>query len=89
MVAVAGGWWDVYKESVARLSFCRGLLASFFVHFGGRGVQHGVHFGRFGGLGASLSALGAQFAPGPPGLFRGRPLFSDFGVQRESKGVPK
>ena len=33
------------------------------------GVQMGC-FGRdFGGLVASLGALGAQFAPGPPGVF--------------------
>ena len=56
------GGWDFYKESVARLGFRRGLLACFFVHFGGRGGQNGVHFGGFGGLGASLSALGAQFS---------------------------
>ena len=38
---------------------------------------------------ASLGASGAQFAPGPPGCFHARPLFSDFGAQREPKGVPK
>ena len=52
------------------------------------GVQMGCFFGDFGGL-ASLGALGAQFAPKPPALFQGRPLFRDFGVQREPKGVPK
>ena len=43
----------------------------------------------YGGLVASLSALGAQFAPGPPGVFHRCSLFSDFGAQREHKGVPK
>ena len=35
------------------------------------------------------AALRAQFAQGPPGLFQGRSLFSDFDAQREPKGVPK
>ena len=53
------------------------------------GIQMGCFLKDFGGLAASLDALGAQFAPGPPGCFQGRPLFSDFGAQREPKGVPK
>ena len=36
-----------------------------------------------------MGAVGAQFAPEPPALFHGRPLFSDFGAQREPKRVPK
>ena len=53
------------------------------------GVQMGC-FGRdFGGLVASVGALGAQFAPGPPGAFQPRTLFNDFGAQREPEGVPK
>ena len=53
------------------------------------GVQMGC-FGRdFGGLVASLGALGAQFAPGPPGAFQRRALLTDFGAQREPTGVPK
>ena len=36
-----------------------------------------------------MGALGAQFAPGPPSLFQRRSLFSDFGAQREPKGIPK
>ena len=54
-----------------------------------RGVQMGC-FGRdFGGLVASLGALGAQFAPGPPGAFQPRTLFDDFRAERNGKGVPK
>ena len=53
------------------------------------GVQMGCFLNDFGGLVASLGALGAQFAPGPPGAFQRRSLFSDFGVQREPKGGPK
>ena len=69
--------------------FFRGLLASVFVHFGGRGGQNGVHFGWFLGLVASMGALDAQFAPGPPSPFQPRFLFNDFGAQRQPKGVPK
>ena len=43
----------------------------------------------FWGLVASLVALGAQFAPRPPGAFPRRALFTDFGFQRAPKGVPK
>ena len=73
-VVCGGGGWNFSSESVARLGFCRGLLASFFVHFGGRGGQNGVHFGWFSGLVASMGALDAQFAPGPPSPFQPRSL---------------
>ena len=53
------------------------------------GVQMGCFLEDFGGLVASLGAMGAQFAPGPPSLIQGRPLFSDFCAQREPKGDPK
>ena len=53
------------------------------------GVQVGYFLRDFGGLVASLGGLGAQFAPGPPGVFQGRALLSDFGAQMEPKSVPK
>ena len=53
------------------------------------GVKMGQSFFGFGGLVASLVALGAQFAPRPLGAFPRRALFSDFGAQRELKGAPK
>ena len=53
------------------------------------GVKMGSILVGFWGHVASLVALGAQFAPGPPGAFQGPPLFKDFGAQRKPKGVPK
>ena len=49
------------------------------------GVQMGWFLSDFEGLVASLGAFGAQFAPGPPSLFHGRPLFRDFDAEREPK----
>ena len=42
----------------------------------------------FGGLVASFGALGAQFAPGPPGAFQRRSLFSDW-RSKGAQGGPK
>ena len=53
------------------------------------GVQMVPILLHFGGLVASFGAWGAQFAPGPPGVFHGCPLFNDFSSQKEPKGVPK
>ena len=49
----------------------------------------GCFFRDFGGLVASLGALGAQFAPGPPGAFQRRNLFNDFGDKKGARGGPK
>ena len=50
--------------------FIAGTVVPFLVHFGSLGGPKGSHFVRFGGLVASLAALGAQFArwlaPSPP-----------------------
>ena len=43
----------------------------------------------FDGLVASLGALGAQFAPGPPGFFQRRPFFTDLGAQSNPTGDRK
>ena len=51
------------------------------------GFKMGSFLERFWGHVASLVAFGAQFAPGPPGAFPRRSLFSDFGAQMEPKGV--
>ena len=63
------------------------LAVPFWHNFGCHRGPDGVLFKGFWGLVPSLGAVGAQFAPGPPGAFHPPLLFSDFGAQRELKGV--
>ena len=72
---------------------CWGVRGALAVPFGiileVLGVEMGCFLNDLGGLVASLGALGAQFAPGPPSPFQRCSLFGDFDAQRDSKGVPK
>ena len=64
------------------------FLVPFWHHFGGSWGPNGVLFRDFGGLVASLGALGAQFAPGPPGSFHApRPFLAILAPKRSPRDL--
>ena len=89
-VACGGGGDGIFIKKVLLVWVFVGvcwLLFSFILEV--VGVKMGSILVVFCGHVASLVALGAQFAPRPPGVFQRRALFSDFGSQMVLKGVPK
>ena len=89
VVCGGGVWWDFYKESVARLGFCRGLLACFFVHFGGRGGHNGSHFGWFLGSCGILGRLGRAVCAKTPWCLSPPRSFYRFWVPKGAQGGSK
>ena len=64
----------MWQGTSAYVDFVKALVAPFGVILEVLGVQMGPCLKGFGGLVPSLGALGAQFAPGPPGVFHGPPF---------------